>query len=67
MQMKKLKIVVFVPSLGRGGAEQSILRLSRNFIIKGHEVFLISAKKVSNEKSIPDNIEVQYLNKKRNI
>jgi len=67
MQMKKLKIVVFVPSLGRGGAEQSILRLTKNFIKKGHEVFLISAKKVSNEQSIPDNIEVQYLNKKRTL
>ena len=67
MQMKKLKIVVFVPSLGRGGAEQSILRLTRNFIIKGHEVFLISAKKVSNQQSVPDNIEVQYLNKKRTL
>lgn len=65
--MKKLKIVVFVPSLGRGGAEQSILRLTKNFIKKGHEVFLISAKKVSNEQSIPDNIEVQYLNKKRTL
>ena len=65
--MKKLKIVVFVPSLGRGGAEQSILRLTKNFIKKGHEVFLISAKKVSNEQSIPNNIEVQYLNKKRTL
>ena len=67
MQMKKLKIVVFVPSLGRGGAEQSILRLTKNFIKKGHEVFLISAKKVSNEQSVPGNTEVQYLNKKRTL
>ena len=65
--MKKLKIVVFIPSLGRGGAEQSILTLTSNFIKKGHEVFLIVSKKVSNEKSIPQNINVQYLNKKRTI
>ena len=65
--MKKLKIVVFVPSLGRGGAEQSILRLTSNFIKKGHEVFLIVSKKVSSEKSVADNINVQYLDKKRTV
>ena len=67
MQRKKLKIVVFLPSLGRGGAEQSILRLTSNFIKKGHEVLLVVSKKVSSEKTVPDNINIQYLNKKRTL
>ena len=65
--MKKLKVVVFIPSLGRGGAEQSILTLTSNFIKKGHEVFLIVAKKVPSEEPVPENINVQYLYKKKTV
>jgi len=67
MEINKLKIVVFVPSIGRGGAEQSILRLTSNFIKKGHEVSLVVSKKVSSEKTVPGNIDLQYLNKKRTL
>jgi len=67
MEKRKLRIVVFVPSLGRGGAEQSILRLTKNFNKKGHDVYLIVSKKVSNEKNVPNNINLQYLNKRRTI
>ena len=67
MKDKKLNIIVFVPTIGRGGAEQSILRLSGNFLEKGHNVLLIVAKRVKDEGHVPKGLVIRSLDKKRTI
>ena len=67
MNDKKLNIIVFVPTIGRGGAEQSMLRLSGKFLEKGHSVLLIVAKRVRGEGHVPKGLIIRSLNTKRTI
>ena len=70
MKFKKMiKIVIFLPSLGVGGAEISLTRIALNLTDnKKTEVLLVVAKNLEKKKiNLPRNINITYLGSKKTV
>jgi glycosyltransferase involved in cell wall biosynthesis len=61
-------IVIFLPSVGYGGAEISLIRIANYLSSKNINVNLIIAKKIKNELSIIDeSVNIIYLNSSKTV
>ena len=67
--MSNLKsIAIFLPSVGYGGAEISLIRIANYLSLKNINVNLIIAKKIENELNIIDeSVNIVYLNSSKTI
>ena len=67
--MSNLKsIIIFLPSVGYGGAEISLIRIANYLSSKNINVNLIIAKKIKNELSIIDeSVNIIYLNSSKTV
>ena len=55
--MKNKKIMFYISSLAKGGAQRVILNLTESLIRKGHRVTIVTTGKVENEYELPKGVD----------